>query len=260
MVAGQSAVVTARSGTPLKILVPHPRGPSVSACLSTYGGGLVAGDEIHLAVAVDDGARCHLGTQASTKIYRNPTRLPCGHDLTARLGRQSLLALLPDPVQAFDGSLYRQRQQFHLEPDSGLVLVDWLTSGRSECGERWAFARYESRNEVFVGGQRVALDSILLDPADGPITGAGRMGRFNCLALLALFGGALKKPAARLLQNIAGRPVPGRAALLIAASPVAAGVLVRLAGEQVEEVREELHQLLDFLPEVLHDDPRRRKW
>jgi urease accessory protein len=259
-VAGQSAVVTARAGSPLKILVPRPRGPSVSACFSSYGGGLVAGDEIEVDLQLREEARCHLGTQASTKIYRNPGLLPCGHVLTASLAKAAVLVLAPDPVQAFGGSTYRQRQEFHLHDDSGLVLLDWLSSGRTECGERWAFSRYESRNEIFVAGKRLALDSLLLDPADGAIDGPCRMGRFNCLALLALVGGVMRQPAAQLLESIARQPISRRASLVFSASPLTGGALVRIAGERVEEVRREIHRLLDFLPQVLHDDPRLRKW
>jgi urease accessory protein len=259
-VAGQSAVVTARAGSPLKILVPRPRGPSVSACFSSYGGGLVAGDEIEVDLELGEQARCHLSTQASTKIYRNPGRLGCGHVLKAALGRAAVLVLAPDPVQAFAGSLYRQHQEFHLQNDSGLVLLDWLSSGRTECGERWAFSRYESRNEIVVAGRRLALDSLLLDPADGAIGGSYRMGRFNCLALLALVGGVLEKPAAQLLESIARRPISRRGSLTCCASPLSGGALVRIAGERAEEVRHEVYRLLDFLPEVLHDDPRLRKW
>lgn len=260
MVAGESAVVTARASSPLKILVPGSRGHCVSACFSSYGGGLVAGDEIAVEVELGDGARCYLSTQASTKIYRNPGLLPCGQTLKASLGKESVLVLVPDPVQAFGRSLYRQRQEFCLQKDSGLVVVDWLSSGRAACGERWAFSRYESRNEIFVCGKRLVVDSLLLDPADGPIESSCRMGRFNCLALLVLAGGEISEPAARVLEAIGSRPVPRRSALVCSASPLSGGALVRIAGERVEEVGKELHRLLDFLPEVLHDDPRLRKW
>ena len=86
------------------------------------------------------------------------------------------------------------------------------------------------------------------------------MGRFNCLAMLALVGGVMRPPAAQLLESIARRPISLRASLVLSASPLCGGALVRIAGERVEEVRHEVHRLLDFLPEVLHDDPRLRKW
>jgi len=259
-VAGQSAVVRAWSASPLKILVPRPRGPGVSAYLSSYGGGLVAGDEIQVDIEVADGARCYLSTQASTKIYRNPDSRPCAQYFNASVGREAVLVVAPDPVSAFGGSSYRQRFQFQIEHDSGLAVVDWLSSGRSARGERWAFTRYESRIEVFMDGRRRVLDSLLLDAADGVLDSASRMGRFNCLATVMLLGDALAGPAAQILEAISRRAVARRPELVCGASPVAGGVLVRLAGEHVEQVGREIYGLLDFLPQVLHDDPRLRKW
>src|SRR5208283_4113817 len=109
-----------------------------------------AGDEIAVTLSLGDQARCFLNTQASTKVYRNPGFRPCGHSLKAQLGRGSLLVYTPDPVQAFLGSRYHQEQEFSLAPESGLVLVDWLCSGRAARGERWAFRSFQSRNAISV--------------------------------------------------------------------------------------------------------------
>ena len=61
---------------------------------------MVAGDQTRLKLHVACGARCFVGTQASTKIYRNPRRLPCSHATQATLDADSLLVFAPDPVQA----------------------------------------------------------------------------------------------------------------------------------------------------------------
>jgi urease accessory protein len=259
-ISGQSAVTSVWATSPLKILVPRARGHSVWACLSSFGGGLVAGDKITLTLNLGNRARCFLSTQAATKVYRSPNALTCGHNLRAGLGSGSLLVFAPDPVQAFRGSHYRQRQEFSLARDSGLVLVDWLCSGRAECGERWAFQHFESRNEIVLSDSRVLLDSLLLDPVDGPLDDSYRMGRFNCLALLAVMGEPFKAASSHLFEQIASQPVPRSASLVCSASPVKQGALIRLAGETVESVRIEIHRLLSFLPQFLRDDPWARKW
>src|SRR5580658_8451906 len=155
VVSGQSAVVSAWASNPLKLLTPRSRGPSVWAYLSSFGGGFVAGDETSLDLRLGRHARAFVTTQASTKIYRNPDLRPCSHRLQANLEKGSLLVLAPEPVQAFDGSTYTQRQEFHLQPGSGLVLLDWFCSGRAACGERWAFTRLQSSNELFIDGERI---------------------------------------------------------------------------------------------------------
>ncbi|HUZ07419.1 MAG TPA: urease accessory protein UreD, partial [Candidatus Paceibacterota bacterium] len=164
-VAGQSAVTSAFASNPLKLLTPRSRGQSVWACTSSFGGGFVAGDETHLDLELGKDARCFLGTQASTKVYRNPRHRACGHVTEAVLTENSLLVFAPDPVQPFAGSSYRQRQTFHLGAGAGLALVDWFTSGRAACGERWAFDQFQSRNDVFLSGERIFMDSIRLDSA-----------------------------------------------------------------------------------------------
>ncbi len=205
-VFGQSTVTSTCATSPMKILVPQSRGISVWACTSSFGGGLVAGDETRLDLSIGAGARCFVGTQASTKIYRNPSRLPCSHITRAHLKSNSLLIFAPDPVQAFADSAYTQRQEFHLADGAGLALVDWFTSGRAARGERWAFNRLQSRNDVFLSGERIFMDSILLDSADGSLTSAHRTGRFNCFALLLFIGLPLHEAAAHLLKEISTRP------------------------------------------------------
>jgi urease accessory protein len=173
---------------------------------------------------------------------------------------EALLVFAPDPVQAFADSSYTQRQEFRLAPDSGLVLLDWYSSGRAARGERWAFGRFESRNDVFIGRERVFVDSLRLNAADGVLGHPHRTGRFNCCALL-LFGGAMVgRAAGRLLEGIAARPVECRGTLICSASPIREGAVLRVAGESVEEVAREIQTHLNPLAELLGDNPWLRKW
>jgi urease accessory protein len=260
LVAGQSAVISTWMSNPMKILIPRPRGSSVWAYTASFGGGLVAGDQTQLDITVGNGARCFIGTQASTKIYRNPAGLPCSHSTQAAVNRDALLVFAPDPVQAFAESTYTQQQKFHLASGAGLVLVDWFTSGRAARDERWAFARLESRNDVWIEGERVFADAIALDAADEPLTSPHRTGRFNCFALLLLVGPPLRDIADDLLAAVASRPVEDRAPLIGSASPTPAGAVLRVAGESVEDVGRELHRWLQPLSAWLGDDPWARKW
>jgi urease accessory protein len=260
LVFGESAATSCSATSPLKLLTPRARDKSVWAYASNFGGGLVAGDETRLDIRVGAEARCFFGTQASTKVYRNPAQLPCSHTTRATLERGSLLVFAPDAVQAFAGSSYRQRQDFHLASGAGLVLLDWFTSGRAARGERWAFNHFQSRNDVFIDGRRVFVDSILLNADADAVASQHRSGRFNCFAMLLLIGELMREAAAKLIGEIASRPVERGAALLCSASPVQEGVVLRVAGEDVESVSRELKQHLTFLADFLGDNPWARKW
>jgi urease accessory protein len=259
-VFGESTVISASASSPLKLLTPRARGESVWAYVSNFGGGLVAGDETRLDLRIGPEARCFVGTQASTKVYRNPARLPCSHTTHADVESGGLLVCAPDAIQAFAGSSYRQRQEFHMASSAGLVLLDWFTSGRAARGERWAFDHFQSRNDVFIDATRVFVDSILLNPDDGAIESPHRTGRFNCFAMLLLIGAPLREAAANLASEISSRPVERSAALVCAASPVREGTVLRLAGEDVETVSREIKRHLNFLADWLGDNPWIRKW
>lgn len=256
---GASAALRHSAESPLKLLVPRPRGESVWAYVSSFGGGLVAGDQTRLELSVGAGAKLFVSTQASTKVYRNPDLLPCRHRTSATLEAGSVLAFVPDAVQCFAESSYSQDQTFHLDVTASLVLVDWLTAGRMARGERWAFRSYRSRNDVFVDGERVFLDSIRLDADDASPVGQ-RMGRFNCLASLVLIGPALQPAVGKLLEMIAALPVPRRGELLLSSSAIRGGAVLRLAGSGIEPVSQELRRHLAFLGALLGDDPLERKF
>jgi urease accessory protein len=260
-VDGQSSVTARFATSPLQLLAPRSRGGTVWACTSSLGGGLVAGDETFLRIDLSAGTRCVLGTQSSTKIYRNPEAKPCGHRTVAHLGRGAFLALLPDPVQPFAQALYTQRQSFHLEEGASLVLVDWLTSGRAARGERWAFTRVETCNQVLLNGRQLLMDALRLDSEDGPLENPYRLGRFNCLALLLVMGDSLREAAFRVLADVTAQPLRRHATLYQSASPLEPGAIVRLAGESVMDVGRELRRhlaLLGVLDEP--DHPWVRKW
>jgi len=260
LVSRHSSVTSAYSSNPLKLLIPRARGQSVWAFTSSFGGGLVAGDQTRLDVRVGAGARCFVGTQSSTKVYRNPNGDPCAHTTQAAIAADSLLVFAPDAVQPFAASAFTQRQIFHLAQGAGLALVDWFTAGRTMRGERWLFHHFQTRNEVFVGDERVLLDSILLDPADGGFASDHRVGGFNCFATMFLVGAALQVAAAQVLHEIASRPIIRDASFICSASPVSDGVILRVAGRGLEDVASELRAHLRPVCALLGDDPFARKW
>ncbi len=72
LVAGRTAATRSFATSPLKLLIPRRRTAAAWVYAGTYGGGLVAGDEIDLDVRIGPKALGVLGTQASTKVYRSP--------------------------------------------------------------------------------------------------------------------------------------------------------------------------------------------
>jgi urease accessory protein len=261
LVAGQSAVIAARAQTPLKILTPKTRGQSVWAYLSNFGGGLLPGDCIDFQIDIGPDARCFLGTQASTKIFRAGPKGAVINRLAARVAPGALLAYLPDVAQSFAHSCFRQTQRIDLaDSTANLAFLDWYSSGRSARGERWQFAEYTSRNEIRVANKLVLLDATNLSAVDELLDLPARMGRFNCIANLTLLGAQLQPAAETLLARYSATPIRKRADILVAASPIPGGAIARIAGLSVEMVAHEILRNLDFLSPLLGDNPFERKW
>lgn len=244
VVDGRSSATVIAAHAPMKLLVPSPRGPAVWAFASSFGGGLVAGDHIALEVAVGDGAAVAIGTQSSTKVYRDAVTAWAEQSVHAQVGAGASLALLPDPVTPFTASRYRQRLDLELAADASLLLVDSVTSGRAARDERWAFTAYDSRITVRRADIPLLIDATRLDH-DANRTVVERMGRFQSLSSAVLLGPRFAADSARLLAWSAAQPIARGADLLVAASPLADGVLLRLAGTAYEPIdrwlREHLH-------------------
>lgn len=257
-VGARSVVARAFATSPLKLLTPRNHGAGAWIYTSTYGGGLVGGDAIAIEIDVAAGALAFLGSQASTKVYRSAQLSQAS--LSARVEAGATLIVLPDPVVCFADSRYEQRQQIDLAADSGLVLVDWMTSGRSGSGERWMFDRYRSSLEIRRNERLVVKDAVTLASADGPLLTRG--GRFNVLALAVVMGTAFAgHVVSRLSADATKRQPRPLADRLVSLAPIGVdGFVLRVAGHSVEAVGATLRDYLSFLPAALGDDPWIRKW
>ncbi|MGA2500314.1 MAG: urease accessory protein UreD [Tepidisphaeraceae bacterium] len=259
-VHGRTSVTRLEGRSPLKLLAPRPVGPAAWVVLSSFGGGLVAGDHLHLDLSACDDTRALVTTQSATKVYPSSPDKPCSQDVLARVGAGALLAWLPDPVICFRDAVYKQTQRFLLEPGASLSLLDCLSSGRRARGEAWAFTRYSARAEVHVAGSPAFCESLLLDPANGPIDGPFRTGGFHCLATVVMLGPLLAQAAGNILAQVASMPLDRQASLLIAASPLHDGLILRLAGDRPESVYAALRERLGMVLALFGDDPWKRKW
>ncbi|CAI7564697.1 unnamed protein product [Penicillium viridicatum] len=135
---GSSSISTLSCAYPLKLVSPPSRTTdrAVLVFMMSYGGGLVAGDRVDLNIRVRPKSRLALLTQGSTKVYKTPSKSICSHqNLTVTVDEGAALLLLPDPVQPFK--------------DSSILVLDWVSEGRTAIGEAWDFFGWKGRNEIW---------------------------------------------------------------------------------------------------------------
>ncbi|GER48930.1 urease accessory protein ureD [Striga asiatica] len=277
-VFGKSTLTRCFSKYPLKFISPNKVGPSqitdaVWIYTITYGGGIVSGDSIAFEVTVGDGCTAVLTTQSSTKVYKSVGSKCSQQKLEASIGRDSLLVLIPDPVTCFSTARYSQAQIFKLVPDSNLLFVDWITSGRHESGEKWAFSHYKSSNSILLpGNEPVFLDTILLEQGSQSSISSW-LQDYQAIAMIVLFGPKLKNIQNLIQENVKklmsqqlhlpsinSRHDLSKPSFLVSCNtfgPKGIGVVVRVASMTTESVYNFLQQQLASFEPLLGAAPYR---
>jgi urease accessory protein len=251
-VGGRTATTRCRAASPLKLLTPRHAGDAAWACASSHGGGLLSGDRVRVSIDVGPRARAAFTTQASTKIY--PGDVEAYQAINADLAAGSLLVVAPDPIVCYEGARYRQEQSYALAPSASLVVLDWMTAGRSANDERWKFVSYETKLKIERAGALELWEAARLTALEGALP--GRMGRFETLGLVALTGPRVNRGCAQLVAELAARPLVRREAFIVSAAPLrGGGALLRFAAESCEDAHRELRRLLGFVWRELGDDP-----
>lgn len=256
LVRGASALTRVECRSPLKLLTPRTSGIARRVVLSSYGGGLVAGDRVSVNVEVDAGAACMFSTQSASKVYRSDGR-SSGQSLAASVGEDGLLVVLPDPLCCYAGASFAQSQTFDLAKSANLVWLDWMTSGRWARDERWQFSDLTSRTDITVDGRLRLRETIQLT---GDIGSAFRMGRFDCYAVLAIIGPKLDRVVEHAAGAVNASPLAPAFNLLASVAHIDGGAVIRIVGPRAQIVQEHLRELLLPLNDLLQDDPWARKW
>ncbi len=254
---GRSVIRSVYATSPLRLLTPKNHGHAVWIYTSSYGGGLVDGDTITIQATIGTDSQAFLSTQSATKVYRSPRGTAV--TLHADVEENGLFVSVPDAVVCFAGARYRQTQRINLAAGAGLILLDWLTSGRRESGERWVFNEYLSRTIIRLDGRLMVHDALALRAADGELV--TRLGRYDVLAVVVVIGRLLQGDVDQMMARVRDERVRRHADRVVTVSPVSkVGCVLRVAGQSVEDVEYTLRDLLHFVPRLLGDSPWARKW
>jgi urease accessory protein len=245
----RSDVHRLRAAGPLRLMSPRAAGDAAWIVTSSLGGGLVDGDHVALEVTVDAGATAVVTTQASSKIYKGRS----SQRLDVTVTGDGCVLVVPDPIVPYRDSTYAQQTRIVLAAESSLVLCDMVTAGRIAYGERWSCTALDLLLAIERAGSPLLHDRVTLGGAV-----ADRMRRFAALATAVMIGprvGAIGNSELAKLGQIAKH---GR--VVIAGSPLADGAIIRIAGDEIEEVVAATRELLRESCAKLGEDPWSRKW
>jgi urease accessory protein len=210
---------------------PLPSG-GVLAHLHNVSGGILAGDRLHLELAVGAGAAAQVTTTGATRLYRHRSGLADSEQVTSIDVRSGgVLDYLPDPMIPFAGSRHKQRTTITLGDGATLFWWEVLAPGRQAMGETFAFERLQVSARVVSTAGPVLIEDFVLEPKTRALDAATRLGRHTHVATLYAFQPG--RPSADFLEletqlNAAAQTESTRAGIRWGASALARdGVVVR---------------------------------
>ena len=208
-VRGKSRLVRCHNVQPLKLLQPASPTSACHVVLSSYGGGMVAGDAIRLRITAQAHTRLFVSTQANTRIYRSIDGAVAEQHVSGEVGDHALAVVFPDPVVPQAESRYRQLQHWHLAPSATLLLVDWFHSGRMDQGERFAYTSLHSELKVSVGGKLTLLDRFAFTPDEHIATSPANFAGYQTFFSLFLIGPPADARFRQLAAMLMRQKMPG---------------------------------------------------
>lgn len=264
-VGGRSRLTSCLAVAPLKILSPQADADYSTAVLSSYGGGLVAGDCVRLRVCCGREAKLFLGTQAFTKVYKAAEGQVARQELTGRVEAGACVVSLPDPVVPYADSAFVQEQVWQLDAGASLILLDGGTAGRGERGERFHYRSYNSNISIYLEDQLVLAERLRLQPNQQAPDRVGAFGPYTAFANAFIVGGPAHAAIEEVLRRVLAPMLADQRAcgtLVSLAEPRPGVLALRALGRTHGDLAGVLHTLATAvsLPQVLGENPLRRKY
>jgi urease accessory protein len=152
--------------------------------LHNLSGGVLGGDQLALAIAVEGGVQAQVTTTGATRVYRHRPGRDAAQHTTLTVGPGALLEYLPDALIPYAGARYHQQTRVTLEEDAGLFYWEVLTPGRVAAGEWFAYDRVAIDLEIWAGDVPLTLERLALTPATRAPNSPVRWGAYGYVATL----------------------------------------------------------------------------
>lgn len=271
-VRDKSVLVTCKNIQPLKLLNPGSPAVGCHVVLSSYGGGMVAGDQIWLRVRCAADTRLLLSTQSNTKVFRSVDGAVAEQIVEGEVAENGLVVVFPDPVVLQEKSRYRQVQHWKLAPGALLLVADWLHSGRMDSGEKFVFDSFYSELRVSLGERVVVLDRFAFNPSEHIATSPANFEQYQTVLSLYLVGTPTDARFTLLAEALMALKMPESTELhfdmtakayLVSVSKVKEGVyLARALAKSRLELEPLINQMMEALAsqELFGYNPLKRKY
>ena len=213
----------------------YPEGPSVAHAIIVHPpGGVVGGDELRIAVALDAGAAAVVSTPGAAKWYRANGQVS-RQALTLRVAPGAALEWLPQETIFFNEADVQLDTLVELEGDARFIGCDILCFGRTASGERFDQGRIRQRLRIQRDGAPLWMEQGRLLGGSAPMRSPlGLAGHSVCANLVAV-GLPLSPSMMQALRERCTAIADGRGRF--GATQMKSVLLVRYLGDSSEVAR-----------------------
>jgi urease accessory protein len=207
--------------------------------------GLLAKDNLRIALKLDTGANLYLTDQSATKVHSMPGGEKAKTCYEIEVGDNASLELECEPLIFYPNSALEQSIKVLLHPTAQLFISEIIVPGRLARGEFYDFQYYLSRMEVSTPSRELIFaDTMQLDGKSNPFCYSKIFSSLPIIAnlMLVLPEVELKKLSKEIESFIfswkaLGRetappnfPLPGTRAIALASSPLpnCNGLIIRV--------------------------------
>lgn len=198
-------------------------------------GGFVAGDDLSIHAALEEGAHLVMTTPSANRVYRSLGE-ESRQSVTLSLAPGAVIEWFPEVTIPFAGSRFVQTMAVTLAKGATALVWDSLASGRVARDERWAFTSLRNEIDLTMASGGRLLERYLIGPEQEQ-TGFGLLSRYDYVASFFVVSDAIdpaRWPAIRetvagildslgsdLLGGVTEPPVQGLAVKIVSRSPEA---------------------------------------
>jgi urease accessory protein len=220
------------------------RDKTLQLMLMSSSPGILDGDEYRIKVDLNEDCSLDLQTQSYQRIFNMQNSAL--QQVAVHMAKGSSFQYLPHPSVPHENSDFTAKNKVHLSDKCSLIWGEVLTCGRKLNGEVFLFTKYHNLTEIFMNGELIIKENLLMLPKQININAIGQLEGFTHQASLIYLDE--KADVKQLKEDInAFLADQTHIAYGITAAPKN-GLLIRILGQKGEQ----LHICLKAIANIIN--------
>lgn len=216
--------------------------------------GLFAGDELNIALSLEEKTKLYLTEQSATKVHPTTAEgVKAKVNYQWSIAKDAMVEFVPEPVIFYRDSALQQTTKVNIHPTASFFWSDLVLPGRLARGELYQFRFYDHCLEVYSDtGELWFKDRMYLTGKDNLFSNSALFASFpilgNAIAIMPQI-------EANLLKNTIDRLLDNNTYNLVAATsvlPYGKGVVIKVLSERTQNIKMYWRSVLNALRKLNH--------